>query len=446
MLFGVGLTYLISFKGGWLERLGLSFLLGTGTLSIIFFVYIWITNRVSSRDFWLIVVALILLLFIFKRPSVFLKKIEVSKMAVRFNFVSVFCWAVILTLFATSIVNAVYRPVYTTDSLILFDFRSKAMFVSQKLTSIQDITGWQNYPMFTSMIGLISRFLGIDNPSFYYPVMYLSFSILFYSILIKATNKNIASIGTLLMYTTPITLWQSQLDGMTNIPYTIFLCLSVFYIYKVLISKKDNFVDVIISSLFLGLATWTRAAEPLWVVPIFLVTSISFVKKKLMNLCVYLIIFYPISKLWPTYEGWQYSSFGAVGKILIDAALNSPDNGKLFSVRLTHVFNSMLAFSSENMGPILLIFVIFIVSDMVFLKSYRDQIFYLLTVTGLLIIIFVGSLFMTINYGFEVNIDNGSLSRLLSIFPPLMWFCITISPAWILGIKSLKLNSLFEDK
>jgi hypothetical protein len=436
LLFGFSIVNLFRFKGRWLEKAGLSFLLGTGMVSVLYFLFVWASNRVVSLEFWIITFLTAILLFNFRSPKSSFEKPTLPRIPIRPNLIAIICWVGIMALFIMTLVYAFYRPVYTPDSIYLFDFRAKVMFISQRLTDINQIGNWNAYPMFTSMIGLIWRFMGIDNPSTYYPIMYFSFTLIFYSVLREKISRNLASLGTLLMYTTPVTLWQSQLDGMTNLPYTIFLCLSLLYGYKIMKAKIPHISDLVISSLFLGLSTWTRGVEPIWVVPLFLTTLVIVVKNKMRWVFIYFAILSLIREIWPAYVHKQYISISRGTQIITDNVLQTQIGAAPFVQSLSYTFNSALTLLPKSLGLVCYLFAAAVLLNLLYRKFSIDQLFFLAAVVGILGVIFFGSLFMVINFSLVIDVYNDSLSRLLSVVVPLLWFYIMTSPAWI-SIESM---------
>jgi hypothetical protein len=144
------------------------------------------------------------------------------------------------------------------------------------------------------------------------------------------------------------------------------------------------------------------------------------------------------------YVGRQYTTIVRAGRIITDAFSQSFVGRPTLYELLLHILNSVYALIYTNIGSVLCLFIFFLVLDILFFKKIKSQIYYLFTVSSLLIILFVGSIYMAINFNFEVNDINGSFSRLLSVFPPLMWFCIMISPTWELVVNKLKLGKRFH--
>lgn len=444
IFFGYSFIKFVGFDGSREEKFGLSFLLGIGLISLIYFLFIWAVNRVDVKDFWIITSLLTTVLLILKKPRINLRKLKVPRIFVKPGLVVTISWIVIYSLFILSLVNTFYRPVYTSDSITLFDFRSKIMFLSHRLSDIHIIDAWSSYPMFTSMVGLIWRFLGIENPSSFYPVMYLSFILVFYSILREVVGRDRASVGALMMYTTPVTLWQSQLDGLTNLSYTVFLSLSALYLYKIIIGKESPLYLSVISALFLGLSSWTRGAEPLWVVLVFVATYAFLIKRKMLWLIAYYAIFSSIRELWPIYIKKPYTPIATGLKVVADSAIHAnlaivqinpayPQNQMIylgFFNSLSYTLKSVLVLLPESLGLVWYLFLVFVGLNVLDHKFSKDQLYFLFVIAGFMAILFFGSLFMVVNFHLRIDVFNDSLSRLLGIVTPLLWFYIMISPTW----------------
>lgn len=430
-LFGFSVVNLLNHKSDFLEKLGLSFLLGTGFSSLIYFLYIWRTDRIVSGEFWLMILFLFLIFLAINLIRKNYIAIKLPNNIPKFKWLPILCWFVILFLFVCSIIITSYTPVHNPDSLYLFDFRAKVMHISHTLSEIRFIENWDVYPMFTSMIGLIWRFTGIENPSSYYPIMYLSFSFIFYSILKKFTNINIASIGTLLMYTTPVTFWQSQLDGMTNIPYTVFLCLSSLYILKMVRSGNLNFSDVFLSAIFLGLSAWTRGIEPLWIVPLFFVTLILVLKRKTLWLLIYYIFFSLIRELWQFFVNQRYTSIQSGVSALVEGATAGAATSANFLNSVSYTAKSMFKLLPASIGLVWYLFFAVLFLTIIVRKISTSQLYVFLTIIGILTVIYFGSLFMVVSFGLVIDVYNDSLSRLLGTLPPLLWIYIILSPTWM---------------
>jgi hypothetical protein len=436
-VFGFLLVENIHFKGEWYEKLGLAFLLSTGVISILYFLFIWQTNHVESGEFWFILIILNIVLYLLHRPKVKYKKINLREIFTKSNIIVIVCWLAIIFLFACSLVNTFYLPVNTSDSIALFDFRTKIMFLSHKLSDIQTIDGWNSYPMFTSMAGLIGRFLGPEYYGSFYVFMYFSFTLVFYSRLRKTLDKNLASIGTLLMYTTPITLWQSHLNGLTNLSYTIFLSLSILYLYSAFFSRQFLQSDIILSAIFLGLSSWTRGIEPFWTMPIFAITLYLLSKKKIGWLLLYYSIFYSIREIWPIYIKIRYISI-ATGTQLVVASMLKDNIIAPNGLAISHPFYSAFVYTfkttftllPQSIGYACFLFVIIFLIDLVFGTLSKKQVYFLFMIFGFLAILIFGAVYMVINFHIKINIYNDSYSRLLSTIIPLLWFYIMLSPYW----------------
>jgi hypothetical protein len=338
-------------------------------------------------------------------------------------------WFGIFTLFAITAIYTTYLPVYTTDSIILYDFRAKVIAATGNLNSINIVPDWAAYPMFTSMIHLFARLLGYTNPSLFYPLMYLAFAGVFYGAIRPKLSQFKSSLLTLLMYSTPITLWQSKLDGMTNLPYAIFYAIAIIYLEKYWKNDKSVWQYAIISALFLGFASWTRHTEPFWAIPIFLVILSIIFKRQILIPIIYLGIFWFIRRIWPSYTHADYMSVvGATQSIVSNAIISSANT----SYHLINTFQIALEFvwRSFNLGlnPLLYLFFISSLIDLS-LKSLKSQLFYLFIVFGNILLLYISVIFAINTFSYWSGLDN-SFTRMLSYIAPLLWLYISNSSIW----------------
>jgi hypothetical protein len=430
-------------KIGIIELLGISFLIGIGLESIILFVIFSQLDLVNAQIYWWIKAAegiSVMALFLIKRPKLILRKECTLKSIISW---SGLFWLGILLLFTLSLIYTLYYPVYTTDSLYYFDFRSKIMFLSHSVSGISIIPNWSYYPMFTSMVGLISRLSGSDNPSFYYPIMFLSFALIFYSSLRRFSTRNIASIFTLLMYSTPLLYWQSRLDGMTNLPYAIFLGTGFIYAIDYLITKKENSqYYLFFSILALGLSRWVRIQEPFWMIPLIPISIKLVWNKNFLNLLLGILLFYSICSIWPNYISKTFNKMhgknttvSAVGAI----KTLSVENKKILST-IGHVSSDTSITMYQSLSPISVLFIISLVFLPLIEINYPIAIS-LYFIFGSWALIIISTLYGSFVWSWMLDLQN-SLSRLSSFFVPLIWYYFSVFLNRIISkFKMIKLIS-----
>lgn len=294
--------------------------------------------------------------------------------------------------------------------------------------------------MFTSMVNLQVRLMGFNNPSFIYPLMYISFAIIFYSFLREKTSKIIASLGALSMYSTPLILWQSLLDGLTNLPYTIFLCSSIFYAIR-LDFKKLKTSYIFISILFAGLSTWIRGNEPFWLIPIFLIfLKVIFSFKHLIIFLFLFPLVLGFRNIWSNYVGTinYISTVSGTVDLLKDIA-TSPKTSETQKTEIRVVVkpkvNKFLEAAKftfpvilESLNPAIYMYLLFI--PIYFYKREKKQTEILMVTTGVFLMLFVGVMYVQLNFK-DWGILNNSLSRISGLLIPLMWAFVFLSKIWI---------------
>lgn len=346
-------------------------------------------------------------------------------------------WIGIFGLFIISLVYTLYNPVWTTDSLYYFDFRSKIMFVSHRVSDLSIIQNWSFYPMFTSMVGLISRLSGMENPSFYYPLMFLAFAMVFYSSLKRIMSSTLASLFTLLMYSTPLLYWQSKLDGMTNMPYALFFSIGVLYCIQYVFSKdkKEGAFFLIVSVFSLGLSKWVRIQEPFWIIPIIIIIMTSLRTRRIRLLIIGLIIFYLIQKVWPEYIRLSFSkmsgvdtsvslgsAYTKVGSIVTSGDANNVSSGLIGKFSSVLMYVSKITFNSLSpvsfLFVISLLFLVFIGIDM----TIYLVLFIIVATYGILI---MSTFYSTFVWDWVIKLES-SLSRMTSLFVPIVWYYLAV--------------------
>lgn len=433
------LLKIIRFSGTWQEKLGLSFILGSGLQTILYFFSVSKTDYTSPATYLKFTTFLILglsgiyliLKYLFPVPKT--NKINANA-STKKDLISHFAWIGILILFLISVIYTTYVPVHTTDSIHLYDFRAKIMYQTQTISAIRQIEHWKIYPPFTSMIHLFLRYSKLKNPSLYWPLMYLSFALIFYSLLKKKTNYRLASIGTLAMYSTPLIYWQSRLDGLTNIPYTIFYSLSVFYAISATEDNKTNYPYLAISILMTYLSVWTRMNEPFWTIPFIIIATTLLFKRRLPIPALFCVVMKPFKRIWTDYASQNYITVKSVGTNITQKLLaNSVFSPNTLLNIVFQLFNTLKFISlvlCKSLTPVIYIFF----PVLIFGHSKRQNP-YLLTIILTFLFLWAGTTFAYLNFLNWEGLDN-AFSRLSGILIPLMWMYVFQSKIW-LSVKFL---------
>jgi hypothetical protein len=169
-----------------------------------------------------------------------------------------------------------------------------------------------------------------------------------------------------------------------------------------------------------GLSTWVRALEPLWVVEIAAVILYSIYRKSFKPFLIFVIPFLALRQPWNIVQlrlfGDFYSTtaqFGSIGSIFTSGI----DFRRVLEV-LAYIYKNMIL----PWGPITILFLIAIYFDIKNRINKKNLIMFLL-VFGNFAAISAGTYFFSIKYQDWRDVA-GSAIRLSMFFPPLMIYCI----------------------
>jgi len=425
-LFGIAVLSLFDKKVfSSFEKLGLGILVGVSSETIFSFVLFAVFNTTSFDLFVFIkILEVIFILYVF----IFLRKKFLTGLSMKLTLLQILPLLIIFLLFCLSLLYTIYTPVHTTDAVYYFDFRSKIMYLSGSVSDIKIIPNWSYYPMFTSMLGLLSRLSGIENPSYYFPIIYLAFAIVFNSCLRRFINNKFSLCFTVLMFSTPLLFWQSRLDNMTNLSYSVYFAAS--FIYSLVFLKEKNAGFAFLTIFFAGISKWIRIQEPFWIIPLLFVAVDIVIEKRAKLLFCLLLLFVLVIQVWPGYIRLTYGSMSGVNtSVALDDVSNVvTDNIVDLSIifkKLINVFTLVFRVMWQNLSPVFQILLIII--PISFFKGKVNK-YELLNLAGIFLLF--GGLVVSIVYGtlvwnWIITLEN-SLSRLISFFVPIAWFYIAL--------------------
>jgi len=415
------------------ERIGLSYLLGMGLITLIIFLFSWVGIKITQTNILVILSGLIIIL---RLINLFLKRKIVFRLPNIKGAIGQFKWyekvAVFLIGLAilVSFLIALYFPVYVWDALALYDFTAK--IIAQKGFFVQIANNYfyfAQYPLLVSLGHTIVYLFGASNPQFIYSLYFLSFAFIMFYVIRKESTRLIALFGTLILVSSPRLFGHSTI-AYTNLPYTIFYATGVIYLFIALTKDKYNYL--LMSALMIGLSTWARAIEPLWIAEVLVVLLYSIYKKRVYPILIFVTIFLLIQRPWNVFQtqlyGGVYSVSGQVS--LVGKALSS---GISFS-RVYKVFEYILRYVVSSWGPIFGLFVIAVFYDMKKRVNNKNLVMLLLIVVNILAI-YVGTFIFSIRFE-EWEVIPDSAVRMSMFFPPLMIYYISL----VLGPTTFKLK------
>lgn len=302
LIFGFLLSAILVEEMYPMERLGTSYLLGFGIFTLLMFCYSTLGLRITLQSTITTLIGGILVmsavLTMFKR-KIFINLLGFVKSIFGLSKLEKTIVLAITTIVVASLIITTYFPVYIWDALALYDFRAKMIVQFGFYTQIAGNYVWfGGYPLFTSLSHTLVYIFKGDNPQFLYSLMYLSYILVFYGAIREVVNRRITLIATLMLSTIPV-LFDHSTFAYTNLPYSIFLSMGSIYIYVWLVKNKPVGY-LILAAVMTGLSTWTRSAEPFWMVNIVILGILSLYKfkKYLLPSISYIFAFLLIREPW----------------------------------------------------------------------------------------------------------------------------------------------------
>ncbi len=418
---GLEITVILGVKVSLPERLSLSFLLGLGFSTFIVFLLAYVFNLdFSLTNTFTILISLCIVTFAIKCKEIicFFKEIKFKKVSIKPK-MAIF-WGFILAIFAYTLLINSFWPVSDWDALALYDFRSKVFLIDTNLIHAALASGYFTpYPLLTSLAHLFMYQVGLNNPKFIYSLFYLSFIVVFYNSLRKNVSENKTIFFTTILALVPEILTQTT-TAYTNLPYTAYLCSGTFYLYDWI--KKREHSSLLLSAILVGLSSWVRITEPLWLVPLLIVIIISIKEKKWKEFIYYPVIiltFYLPWKLFMNYVDRMTivaSDAAASNYPLLLREINIGRIGLIVDYLYKYVFSTW--------GLIFLLFILVVIRAIISRKK-GDNIFLFITLL-FFIAIFVGTLVLSTIFPWWQDIPD-SARRMSMFLLPLIIFSICCS-------------------
>lgn len=198
IMFFIGLpisVLVIDFRDTMLLHLGVSFPIGMGILTWLFYLTNLFGIRFSVYSlFFVFSITGILLFFLsynhfisFLSGLWLVSKYYWKKEKSLQEYLLIF---LIIFLCLASLVYTIYWPVYAWDSLALYDFRARSFAQSGYMSEAIESGYFWSYPLMTSVSHTLFYLLGIDNPQFIYTFFYISIIFLLVFWLVSMFRKN----------------------------------------------------------------------------------------------------------------------------------------------------------------------------------------------------------------------------------------------------------------
>ena len=282
-----------------IEKYSLGFLLNLGIFTFLWFVIntlnIPFTILSSFGLLFLLIMFYLVLNVIFKKDS--LKNFNLLRIKLGGNYTKLEMILIGLTsvLVLSSFINNIYWPVKAWDSLALYDFRALVFTKTGFMSEGRELGYFFQYPLFTTLFHTWVYVGGLNNPMFMYTFLYGAFLTCIYFSLRKFLARAESLTWVFVVSSLPL-IYDHSTIAYTNLPYSIFLIMAIFYFHRYIKNKKAGLA--IVSSLLLSISAWTRYTEPFWIGILLFVTLYLLFNKKIINLITYLTIFFVSKFAW----------------------------------------------------------------------------------------------------------------------------------------------------
>lgn len=298
-LSGWYLSYLVP-KLDRLERLGLSFLLGVGLTT-----FLWFLGSRVGLPFDLPTLGLsgFIPVFIgFVISKLLRLKVAVDK-PIKFNQQE----KTLAILVAISLILAFaigsYRPLTAWDSIALYDFRGHAIAMDHDLSFIRQGAYFMSYPLMISLVHAAVYLLGGISAQGIHAIIFAAFIAIIYGRMKSWTNPTYA------LFTCLLIIAQNEIFGhatfaYTNLPYTSYLVAGLLYVIS------GGSYNLVLGGIMLALSTWIRSSEVFWIIGVILMVWQGLISKKFISSLLGIALIIVLRLTWSTYVGALYVALG----------------------------------------------------------------------------------------------------------------------------------------
>jgi len=445
-LLGLSISLIFDVKNG-LELWSLSWLLGTGTSTFLWFIiYQFLATPFTLKSLLIVLTASNLLCYAyiitFKnihliskiQKKLSFKKISLVIRNLRKNKFILLGSIILFVIFSFVLSQNLFWPVTDWDSLALYDFRAKVIVNTGSLDQGKELGYFFQYPLFTSLLHTITYLCGLYTVKIWYAIIYQAAVINFFVILRKRTSATMSMLGSVFFASSPL-IFSHGFMAYTNLSYTIFTSFGFIYLWLWFDDNKRK--NLFLGSLLVGLGTWVRISEPFYYLALVLVL-VKFIsifvkiKEKIKSQIINMII--ACTFILYTRYPWD-----RLINILFSSNLNTPiatlymvNDWNLLYGKINEVTNYLVTYSLPVYSLYLFMAILLLIND-IHKKNWNVLIKYL-TLVVLLCLIFVGTLITSL-WLESWNRIGDSLARMSMFLIPLLLYIIFSSPSWKSYIK-----------
>ena len=240
------------------EIIGLSYLLGSSIISIVFLLFHWFLNlKLDQPNFLLSVFLNIILLSSFiiisKKTKELTNLIKSNKKKIKVNLsITEKCFFItIILLVAYSFLENYFWPITDWDAIAFYDFRARIMALNGNMLEGVELGYFFQYPPYTSFLHVFGYIFGTERVKIVYSLIYSSFLIVFYSLIRRKQTRSLSLILTLMLASTPM-IFEHSTMAYSNLAFTSFFSIGIIYLW--FYSNEGMLKDLVIGDCLLGLA------------------------------------------------------------------------------------------------------------------------------------------------------------------------------------------------
>lgn len=355
-VFGSLIYNLILPEAKLLEKISLGFLIGVGLLTLVLFILNLVGVPYSST--WSNFVLIMLTFFVLILNYIFGRKLPFRRSVINMNSIfgkltgiEVFFVSCILILCASSLLYTLYWPIKDWDTLVLYDFRA-ITFVRTGFMYDGIARGYFfGYPLFTSLAHTWIYSLGGQNPYFFYSLLYMSFVVAVFCMLLRFMSRKLALFWTIIS-AIPAEIYIQSTFAYTNLPYTIYFVLGCLFL--ILWEKFGEKRYIVLSAMLIGLSTWVRSTDPFWIIPLVLTIVFAFARRRYLDVVIYSFLFLLMRQPWLVFEklaGDSGDTLLVVAPKLTTILLSIPNLDHLIKVTI-FIWNNVLIYQIYLLIPL----------------------------------------------------------------------------------------------
>jgi hypothetical protein len=432
IFFGLNLTYLIKGENCGIADLGWGYMLGIGIFTNIMFLANWLLKiPFETYSLWLELAALIC----FSSWAVWAKHhqtplnlVDQLRLSLKRNITIFFQFSKLekllilgtMTLLILAVGISLFLPVKDWDSIVLYDFRAIVFTHTGNMDEAIERGYFFGYPLLTSLAHVWVYLNGFQFPGIIHSLLYVAFVFIATKFISNRANRLWTAIGTFFIASLPV-LYIHALMTYTNLAYSVYFCAGVLQIIDWAKSKKAG--DLLLASLMIGLTTWSRSAEPFWLLTLPLIPIVAWVHKKYKPIIWYII---PILLIRQPWLYLQNSYFKLHPYTVNNETISLFSREVLFSVsRITGVLQYYYLYILRPFRYEFLLFALVLVQAFLIRKKISLEIWLLpLIIIACLGTTLAGIFIFSLRYEDWINI-GGSSTRMIIFLPPLI-FIFTI--------------------